>query len=432
MELSRVCSETLTLVLAGGNGARLFPLTKDRAKPAVPFAGQYRIIDFTLSNCVNSGLRKIYVLTQYMSHSLDRHLKLAWNFFEPAFDEFLLSAHPQFRTKDSWYLGTADAVFQNIHLIMEHRPKRVLILSGDHIYRMNYAEMLQAHIHSGAVITIGGVEIDVSSARRLGVLESDYRNVIVRFQEKPENPMPVLSRPDRAMVNMGVYVFDTEMLIDALCEDALRDSTHDFGKDILPKCVESGSAFVFPFYDSDRNRYHYWRDIGTLDSYYEASMDLIRDRPPFDLGAASLPIQSYRKPHPPARFVRSSDRPGRKPVVGSNSLICNGCIIRGGSVEHSILSPGVCVNPGAQVEESVLFDGVEIGSQARIRRAIIDKEVKIPPRFVVGYNPEEDRKRFTVTDSGIVVIPKRECIEPVRAMDLRHKLHRKADEVLIA
>ncbi len=428
---SNFCRETLTVVLAGGNGERLFPLTRDRAKPAVPFAGQYRLIDFTLSNCVNSGLRQIYVLTQYMSNSLDMHLNLAWNFFTAGFGEFLLSVHPQFKTRDSWYLGTADAVFQNIHLLTERRPKRILILSGDHIYRMNYAEMISAHVQSGAAVTIAAVECDLISARRMGVLESDSENRVVGFQEKPENPAATYHRPDRALVNMGVYVFETGSLIDALYEDALCNSAHDFGKDILPRFVQARQACVYPFYDARRKRYHYWRDIGTLDSYYEASMDLVAHRPPFRLADYELPLHSHSEVRPPARFTSASRMRARSPITGHNSLICNGCVIRG-RIERSVLSPDVSVNPGAHIEESVLFDGVHVGSHAKIRRAIIDKEVRIPPGLRVGYDLAEDRRRFTVTESGVVIIPKREVIELTDAALTRPRPFRGSKEIRIA
>jgi glucose-1-phosphate adenylyltransferase len=415
---SKHLKETLTLVLAGGQGERLYPLTRDRAKPAVPFGGQYRIIDFTLSNCVNSGLRQVYVLTQYMSHSLDRHLKLAWNFFVAAFDEFLLSVHPQFKTKDSWYLGTADAVFQNTHLLLERRPKRVLILSGDHIYRMDYAEMIAAHIQSGAAATVAAVECDLRSASRMGVLDTGSGNRVLRYWEKPENPRPVHNQPDRALVNMGVYIFDTPMLLDVLYQDALRRSSHDFGRDILPCLVEKGQVYVHRFYDQNRQSYNYWRDIGTLDSYYEASMDLVSAHPPFSLHECSFPTHSFAEVNPPARLLASSGLPGRK-AIGHNSLICNGCTIRGGRVERSVLSPNVRVNSHALVEDSILFEGVEIGSHAKIRRAILDKDVRIPPRFHVGYDLDEDKKRFTVTESGIVVIPKREPIKMANTLSPR-------------
>lgn len=412
---SKHLKETLTLVLAGGQGERLYPLTRDRAKPAVPFGGQYRIIDFTLSNCVNSGLRQIYVLTQYMSHSQDRHLKFAWNFFVAAFEEFLLSVHPQFKTKDSWYLGTADAVFQNAHLLLERSPKRVLILSGDHIYRMDYAEMIAAHMQSGAVATVAAVECDLPSANRMGVLETGRGNRVLRYWEKPENPSPVQNRPDKALVNMGVYVFETASLLDVLYQDALQGSSHDFGRDILPRLVGEGQVYVHPFYDQSRRAYNYWRDIGTLDSYYEASMDLVAAHPRFNLNQVSSPIHSFAEVHPPARLLASCGLQGRK-AVGHNSLISNGCIIRGGRVERSILSSNVRVNPHSLVEDSILFDGVEIGSHAKVRRAIIDKDVKIPPRFHVGYDLDEDKRRFTVTESGIVVIPKRESIVTAKAV----------------
>ncbi len=402
LNVVKVVKDTLTIILAGGQGERLYPLTRDRAKPAVPFAGHYRIIDFTLSNCINSGLKRIYVLTQYKSQSLDDHLRLGWNIFASAFDEFLFSVPPQLRTGSSWYRGTADAVFQNLYILRERLPRRVLILSGDHIYRMDYSEMIAAHVRTGAAVTVAAVECDTKCASGMGVLEIDEQNRVVSFEEKPDNPKPIPRRFGLSLVNMGVYLFETDALVEGTSIDSRGESVEDFGRDILPRFVHSKPVYAYPFSEANEN---YWRDVGTLDSYYEASMDLLKADPPFNLYDTSFPIHSSTRPRPPARMTFAG---GGTDLMGValDSLLCNGCVIRGGRAERSILSPDVHVDSGALVEDSILFDRVEVGSRAKIRRAIIDKAVRIPPGFEVGYNPEQDAKRFTVSESGVVVIPK--------------------------
>jgi glucose-1-phosphate adenylyltransferase len=410
MKISKLLSETLTLVLAGGQGELLYPLTKFRAKPAVPFGGEYRIIDFTLSNCVNSGLKRIYVLTQYMSHSLDRHLKLGWNIFSSALGEFLFSIPPQFRSGYQCYLGTADAVFQNLHILQAEHPERVLILSGDHIYKMDYSAMIEAHVQSGAIATIAAVEVEKALACRMGVLQIDDHNRVLDFEEKPAEPKTIPDRPDQALVNMGVYIFDTKHLVQLLRDDAQHETAHDFGRDILPGLVPGGGVVAFPFLDENQKQVKYWRDIGTLDSYYEASMDLVQVDPLLNLYDTSFPIRSFVEPRPPAKLVfggRSENRMG----IAVDSLLCHGCIISGGRVERSIIATDVRIHSYSHIEDSILFARVEIGRNARVRRAIIDEDVKIPAGFCVGFNAAEDAKRFTTTDSGIVVVPKWEQIE---------------------
>jgi glucose-1-phosphate adenylyltransferase len=409
MKIAQLLKETLTLILAGGQGERLYPLTKDRAKPAVPFAGHYRIIDFTLSNCINSGLKRIYVLTQYKSQSLDNHLRLGWNIFVSAFDEFLFSVPPQLRTGESWYLGTADAVLQNLYILQEQRPSRVLILSGDHIYKMDYSEMIEFHVRSGALVTAATVECDLKSACRMGVLEIDENNRISAFKEKPDKPESIPGRPGFAWANMGVYVFETSILINAISQKFTGDPVRDFGRDILPHLVQSGKVLAYVFRDDKEN---YWRDIGTLDSYYEASMDLVKVNPPFNLYDAAFPIHSSTQPRAPAKMVFADEDTGRAGLA-LDSLVCGGSIISGGRVERSILSPDVRINSYSLVQDSILFEGVEVGRHAKIRRAIIDKGIKVPPGFAIGYDLEQDSKRFTVTDSGLVVIPKGEIIQGV-------------------
>ena len=410
MKSIKTLRNTLAFILAGGQGERLHPLTMRRSKPAVPFGGHYRIIDFTLSNCVNSGLMRIFVLTQYRSLSLDRHLKWNWNIFSRAAGEFLFTIPPQFRTADSWYRGTADAVSQNIDILQQWKPARVMILSGDHIYKMDYSRMIEAHMRTGAAVTVATVDFDRAGASRMGVLVTDDQNRVVSFEEKPENPKPVPGRPDLSRVNMGVYVFQTETLCRAISEDSRLDSSHDFGRDIIPSLIENGNVYAYPFVDENRKEISYWRDIGTLDSYYEASMDLVKTNPLFNLYDTSFPILSFAELRPPVKTVFAGEEANRIGIA-LDSLICNGCIVSGGRVERSILSPDVRINSFSLVEDSILFDKVNVGRNARIRNAIIDKDVNIPPGFSIGYDLKQDAERFTVTDSGIVVIPKGEKID---------------------
>jgi glucose-1-phosphate adenylyltransferase len=403
-DLNRALQHTTALVLAGGQGERLYPLTRDRAKPAVPFGGSYRILDFTLSNCINSGLRKIHVVTQYKSHSLARHVKLAWSHLPSEMGEYVEIVPPQQRLADRWYEGTADAVFQNIYLLERERPQYVLILGGDHVYKMDYSEMIAAHIENGADLTIACTEVPRLDATRFGVMGVDERGRIQRFREKPNDPDPLPGKPDLALASMGVYVFNTERLVREVIDDTKRESHHDFGKNIIPRMIETGrQVYAFPFRDRNGQGESYWRDIGTLDSYFDANMDLVSVHPIFNLYDTDWPIRTYQSQSPPAKTVfRGEERQGE--VL--DSLISNGCIISGGRVAHSILGPRVFVHSWAQVEDCVVFDNVEIGRHAKVRRAIIDKDVKIPPGEVIGDDLEKDRQRFTVTENGVVVIPK--------------------------
>lgn len=395
---------TLAIILGGGQGERLYPLTRDRAKPAVPFGGSYRIIDFTLSNCVNSGLRRVYVLTQYKSISLDRHLRLAWDRFNEEAGEFVVPIPPQQRIGERWYLGTADAIYQNIYTLEQERPKYVVILAGDHLYKMNYMEMLQFHISKGAEITVACVEVPLADGKRFGVIAADDNMRIQGFDEKPANPKPMPGNPDLCLASMGIYIFETRALVRLVTEDAKRDSAHDFGKNILPSVMHERPVFAYPFKDENRKAMKYWRDIGTLDAYYQANMDLISVDPEFNMYDHSWPIHTYQVQAPPAKFV--FDEPGGRVGSATNSIVSNGCIIAGGHVSRSILSTNVHVDIHALVEDSIIMDDVRIGHDSRIRRTIIDKDVDIPPHSTVGYDLAADRKRFSVTDSGIVVIPK--------------------------
>jgi glucose-1-phosphate adenylyltransferase len=402
-----VLDDVVAVVMAGGQGERLYPLTRDRGKPAVPFGGIYRVIDFTLSNCLNSGLRRIHVLTQYKSGSLERHVRIGWGpIFHHELDEWIQCVPPQLRVGQRWYQGTADAVYQNVYLLDQDRPRLVLVLSGDHVYKMDYARMIEAHETSGALATVAAIEVPLAEASAFGVIAVDETWRITAFQEKPQEPAPIPGRPETALVNMGVYVFETEALVRALAADARRETRHDFGHDILPALVETGRLHAYAFPDENKKARPYWRDIGTLDSYFEASMDLVAVEPEFNLYDKAWPIRTMARPLPPAKTVFAQEEPGGRLGIMLDSIVSPGVIVSGGRVERSILGPEVRVNSYARVTESVLMDGVDIGRHARVHRAIVDKQVRIPPSFVVGDNEEEDRKRFTVTPGGVVVIPR--------------------------
>ncbi len=395
------------VVLAGGKGERLYPLTKDRAKPAVPFGGMYRIIDFTLSNCVNSGLKKIYLLSQYKSHSLNRHIQRGWlSFFSYPMGEFIYDIPAQQRIGSSWYEGTADAVFQNIYSLQHDMPEYTLILSGDHIYQMNYMDMVRFHVNRKADVTIGVVPMPVETASQFGIVKTEKDLSVAGFQEKPKKaPFTMPGDPTRILVSMGIYVFNTRTLIRKLVEDAkLKTSSHDFGKDIIPKMVKGNRVMAYPFKDIMGKSY--WRDIGTLDAYYEATMDLVSVSPQCNLYHPNWPVHTVYSPYPPSKMVFAGGEDGRRIGLVLDSIICGGAIISGGRVERSVISPNARVHSYAEIEDSILMEDVEVGRNCRIRRTIIDKRVKIPPRMVIGYDPEEDAKRFDVSPGGIVVVAK--------------------------
>lgn len=397
----------LALVLAGGKGERLHPLTIHRAKPAVPFGGKYRIIDFTLSNCINSDIRKIAVLTQYKSLSLNRHLALGWeHLLNPELGEFIISVPPQQRVDERWYEGTADAVYQNIYFIEKEALPYLFILSGDHVYKMDYSEMLESHLNKGALGTIAAIEIDRSKASSFGVLEvdSDYR--IIGFEEKPKYPKPIPGKPDQSMVSMGVYLFVTSEILEELKSDALRTTAHDFGKNIIPHMLKTNKLFVYNFKDENKKEAKYWRDVGAIDGYWEANMDIVSVDPLFNLYDSEWPIRTYQPQYPPAKFVFAQEYKGGRLGTALDSIVCDGCIISGGRVQGSVLSPNIRINSWTEVRDSVLMENVEIGRHCRIKRAIIDKDVFVPEGTVIGYDPEEDKKRFHVSPGGIVVIPK--------------------------
>ncbi len=395
--------KVLAMILAGGRGERLYPLTRDRAKPAVPFGAIYRIIDFTLSNCLNSNVRHVYALTQYKSISLHRHIQLGWNILSAPLGEFIEVIPAQQRITEHWYQGTADAIFQNIYSLQQERPDLVLVLSGDHVYKMDYRKMIDFHLQRNADLTVAAIRMDRGLSREFGVMEVDNDWRIVGFQEKPEMPKTIPGDPEGILASMGIYVFNMEILVRRLIEDARSESARDFGKNVIPTMIKRDQVFAFDFRLGDPGGTGYWRDVGTIEAYYETNMDLIAVTPQLNLYDPGWPIFTYGSPNPPAKTVLIEE--GR---IGTalNSMLSNGCIISGGSVRRSILSPRVKVHSYAEVEDSILLEGVDVGRRAKIRRAIIDKEVEIPEGMQIGYDLEEDAKRFTVTPSGIVVAPK--------------------------
>ncbi|NLK50971.1 MAG: glucose-1-phosphate adenylyltransferase [Syntrophomonadaceae bacterium] len=404
--------KVLTVVLAGGEGSRLSPLTVQRAKPAVPFGGKYRIIDFTLSNCINSGIRRIMVLTQYKSHSLERHIRSSWGFLSGCLGEYIYAIPPQQRVNKNWYLGTADAIYQNLYSISMANPTYVIILAGDHIYKMDYRYMLNFHIRSGAEITIGTIEVDKSEAPNFGVIEVDAESGITNFLEKPQDPAVLNRLPQKILVSMGIYIFHIDSLIKWVERDAaLPESEHDFGKNVIPQMLAAGRrVYAYQFREPDSAEPPYWRDVGTLDAYYEANMDLVSVVPSLNLYDPEWPFITFQDQVPPSKFLFSEGDTGRIGMA-VDSIICDGCIISGGKVFHSVLSPNVRVNSFTEVRDSVLMSGVQVGRNSRIRRAVIDKNVRIAPNTEIGFDLEKDAERFTVSEGGIIFIPKGTVVE---------------------
>jgi len=403
---SKIIQNAIAFILAGGVGARLHPLTRDRAKPAVPFGGKYRVVDFTLSNCINSGVRRIFILPQYKSFSLQRHTIDAWSIFSAELGEFMSHLSPQMRVGEDWYKGTADAVYQNLYHLEEWDAEYILILSGDHIYKMDYGHFIRYHQKKKADLTISAIEVDLREAHRFGVIEVDETGRAVGFEEKPEKPKAIPGKRGKAYVSMGVYIFNRNALIDTLNKDAaMETSHHDFGRDIIPFMYPDHRVFVYRFGMVGGKDADYWRDIGTIDAYYQANMDLASVNPIFNLYDKSWPIRTYEGQYPPAKTVFADEDKGRAGKA-LDSIICSGVIISGGRVERSILSPGVRVNSYAQVDKSILFHNVVVGMRAKVKRAIIDKDVRVPDGMKIGYDLEKDRKQFFVSDRGIVVIPK--------------------------
>jgi glucose-1-phosphate adenylyltransferase len=396
--------DTLGVLLAGGAGERLYPLTRDRAKPAVTFGGIYRIIDITLSNCVNSGLRKVYILTQYKALSLNRHVREGWgSIVGREMGEFIEVLPPMKRVSEEWYQGTADAVYQNIYSIGSEQPQYVLIVYGDHIYKMNYGLMLQQHKDSGADVTVATIQIDPGEVFRYGVVDVDRENRVNGFLEKPKQTnLRSPLNPDKVSASMGIYIFNTDVLIPALLKDAEdTQSSHDFGKDILPRMVGDYRVYSFDFVDENKKEALYWRDVGTLEAYYDANMDIVSVSPVFNLYDAEWPIRTHQRQYPPAKFVfAEAGRTGQ----ALDSIVSAGCIVSGSTVKNSVLSPDVRVNSYSEIDASILFSHVNVGRHCRIRKAIIDRDVHIPEGTTIGYDREADRQRYFVTESGITVV----------------------------
>ena len=394
---------TLGVLLAGGAGERLYPLTRDRAKPAVTFGGIYRIIDITLSNCINSNLRSVYILTQYKALSLNRHIREAWQVVARELGEFIEILPPMKRVSEDWYKGTADAVYQNLYSIGSERSKHVLILSGDHIYKMNYELMLEQHLETGADVTIATILIDPCESASFGVVELARDGRVTGFQEKPKKTdLRSPYNPKMISASMGIYLFNTDVLIPALLKDAEDDqSRHDFGYNILPRMVDDYRVYSFNFIDENHKEALYWRDVGTLEAYYEANMDVASVSPIFNLYDQSWPVRGYQRQYPPAKFVfAEAGRTG----TAVDSVVSNGCIISGGTVRDSVLSPDVRVNSYAEVDSSILFSHVSVGRHCRVRKTIIDRHVELPEGTVIGYDTAADRKKYFVTESGITVV----------------------------
>lgn len=396
--------DTLGVLLAGGAGERLYPLTRDRAKPAVTFGGNYRIIDVTLSNCLNSDLRRVYILTQYKALSLNRHIREGWSSVVASeLGDFVEILPPMKRVSENWYLGTADAVYQNIYSIGSEQPRHVLVLSGDHIYKMNYQLMLDLHNAVGADVTLATILIDPSETFRFGVMDVDRHGRIIGFEEKPRvTKLRSPYNPEMVSGSMGVYLFNTDVLLPVLLKDAEDpNSSHDFGKDILPKILDQYKLYSFNFIDENKKEALYWRDVGTLEAYYEANMDLVSVSPVFNLYDKHWPIRTHQRPYPPAKFVFGE--PGRTGMA-IDSIVCPGCILSGGVVRNSVLSPDVRVNSYTEVDSSIIFSHVNIGRHCRIRNAIIERDVHIPEGTIIGFDPEEDAKNYLVTETGITVV----------------------------
>ena len=400
--VSLLTRNTLALVLAGGRGSRLQQLTLWRAKPAVPFGGKFRIIDFPLSNCVNSGIRKVGILTQYKAHSLIKHVQRGWSFMRGEFGEFVDLLPAQQRLETGWYAGTADAIYQNIDIIRTRNPEFVLILAGDHVYKMDYGTMLAAHAEAGADITVGCIEVPLDQAHAFGVMAVDQDNHIMEFAEKPQNPAPVPGSPDQALASMGIYVFRTEVLIEELLRDADNpDSSRDFGGDIIPDVIHRRKVTAFPFREDPHGHRAYWRDVGTVDAFWEANLELIAVSPELNLYDRHWPIWTYQDQVPPAKFVFDDD--GRR---GSavDSMIAGGCIVSGSSVRNSLLFRNVDVHSYSNIEDSVIFPKVNIGRNSLIRKTVIDKGCNIPPGTHIGLDHDEDARRFHVSEGGVVLV----------------------------
>ncbi len=400
--VSRITRDTLALILAGGRGSRLKHLTRWRAKPATPFGGKFRIVDFPLSNCLNSGIRRVAVLTQYKAHSLLRHVQTGWGFLRGEFGEFVELWPAQQRIESSWYQGTADAIYQNQDIIRSHSPKYILVLAGDHIYKMDYGPMIAQHVESNADMTVGCIEVPVEKARQFGVMTVNEENHVVRFAEKPPQPETVPGRDDVALASMGIYVFSTEFLHQQLAKDAdTPGSSHDFGKDIIPGVIDKFRVLAYPFRAVHDGAQGYWRDVGTVDAFWEANVELTRVSPELNLYDRKWPIWTYQEQLPPAKFVFGDE--GRTGMA-VDSMVSGGCIVSGSKITGSLLFSGVTVHSYSRVEDSVILPNADIGRHCRIKKAVVDKLCRVPPHTVIGEDREEDAKRFYVTEGGVVLV----------------------------
>jgi glucose-1-phosphate adenylyltransferase len=400
--LSRLTRGTLAVIMAGGRGERLRQLTEDRCKPAAPFGGKFRIIDFVLSNCLNSGIRQISVLTQYKAHSLIQHIGKGWGFLRGEFGEFIETIPAQQRRGPEWYQGTADALWQNMDLIRAHRPLHVLVLAGDHIYKMDYGPMIGFHVEKEADITVGVVEVPLERAREFGVLAVDEGNRVLGFQEKPQDPQPMPGRPDVALASMGIYVFNPRLLERLLRADAEKpESAHDFGKNIIPEAIDNLRVFAYPFEDVRSKAQHYWRDVGTIDAYYEANMELVRVSPELNIYDEQWPIWTYQEQLPPAKFVFDDEN---RRGCAIDSMVSGGCIISGSRVSNSLLFSQVRVHDYSTVDRSVVLPRVRIGEHCVIRNAIIDEGAVVPDGTSIGVDPVQDRERFYVSENGVTLV----------------------------
>lgn len=400
--VSRLTRNTLGIILAGGRGSRLSHLTDWRAKPAVPFGGKFRIIDFPLSNCINSGVRRVAILTQYKSHSLIRHVQKGWGFLRGEFNEFVELIPAQQRLEEMWYAGTADAVYQNLDIIRSHEPEFVLVLAGDHIYKMDYGAMLASHVERNADMTVGCLEVSLDMAKAFGVMSVDDQGRVVRFNEKPKQPEPIPNNPNVALASMGIYIFNTQFLYEQLTADAEdANSSHDFGKDIIPKIIETRRVFTHPFRDIETGKQAYWRDVGTVDVFWDANMELVSVTPELNLYDKNWPIWTYQEQLPPAKFIfEDPDRTG----MAVDSMVSGGCIISGAKVIHSLLFSNVKVHSYSVLEDAVVLPNVEIGRNCQITKAVIDKGCILPPNTVIGADPAKDAERFYVSPQGVVLV----------------------------
>ncbi|MET0065876.1 MAG: glucose-1-phosphate adenylyltransferase [Candidatus Thiodiazotropha sp.] len=400
--VSRLTRNTLALILAGGRGSRLKHLTKWRSKPAVPFGGKFRIVDFPLSNCINSGIRRVGVLTQYKAHSLLLHIQRGWGFLRGEFGEFVELLPAQQRIESSWYEGTADAVYQNLDILRSHDPDYVLILAGDHIYKMDYGTMIAEHVESGADMTVGCLTVDLESAKEFGVMTVDEDNWISEFHEKPSDPKPMPGQDNLALASMGIYVFNRKFLFEQLIKDAdTPNSSHDFGKDIIPRVIERYRVLAYPFRDSSSGKQAYWRDVGTIDAFWTSNLELIGVTPPLNLYDRTWPIWTYQEQLPPAKFVFDDDE---RRGMAVDSMVSGGCVISGAKVTNSLLFSNVRVNSYSSVDQTVVLPDVNIGRNCKIIKAVIDRGCDIPEGTQIGIDPQADAERFYVTEKGVVLV----------------------------